>query len=83
MGPGEPQRPAHHDKRGIMSGTTTTTVSFYIEIPGDRHAVLDRRDEIIEALAPLGIRLSLTDDGTEVYLVDAGVPTLGDVHSRR
>ena len=40
--------------------------------------MLDRRDEIVEHLKALGIRLSMTDDGTDIYLVDEGVPTIGD-----
>lgn len=57
----------------------STTVNLHIEIPGDREAVLDRRDKIIDALEPLGIRTSLIDDGTEVYLADRGVRTIGDI----
>lgn len=53
-------------------------LNVYIDIPADRYAVLDRRDQIIEALEPLGIRLSMTDAGTYVYLVDAGIPTIGN-----
>jgi hypothetical protein len=53
-------------------------LTVYIDIPGDRYAVLDRRDEIVKALEPLGIRLSMTDDGTYVYLVDVGIPTISD-----
>jgi len=56
-----------------------TRVNFFIDIPGTREEVLDRRDEIVDALEPLGLRLSMTDCGTDVYLVDRGVPTVGDV----
>jgi hypothetical protein len=55
-----------------------TRLSFYIDVPGDREAALDRRDEITAALAALGIRISLTDDRTDVYMADRAIPTLGD-----
>lgn len=34
----------------------------------DRDALLDLRDDIIKTLAPLGISLEMTMDGTEVYM---------------
>lgn len=59
------------------------TVSFHVRMERDRMAALEKRDEIIEALKPLGIRVSLTDDGTEIYLADEGVETLGEHIARR
>lgn len=57
---------------------STTRLYLYIDVTGDRFAVLDWRNEIIEKLGELGIRLSMTDDRTHVYLVDPEIPTLGD-----
>lgn len=53
-------------------------ITLHVETLGNREAVLDRRDEIIDALRPLGIRVSLINNGTEVYLADAGVPILNE-----
>lgn len=53
-------------------------LSFHLDVPGGRLAALDLRDEIVEALKPLGIRVSLIDCGTEVYLAAPGAATLGD-----
>lgn len=43
-----------------------TRVNFYMDVQGDREAALDLRDDVIEHLKELGIRLSLLDAGTEV-----------------
>jgi hypothetical protein len=68
-----------------MTAGTTITVRFHVVMPADsaalqasHHAALDRRDEITEALAPLGLRVSLIDCGLDVYLADEGMPTLGE-----
>ena len=57
-------------------------LNFYVHTPhiqGNRYALIDRRDEIVDKLKELGLRVSMTDDGTDIYMVDEGVPTLGDV----
>lgn len=61
----------------------STRINLYIDVPGDdRGAVLERRDELVRHLSGLGVRLSMTDDGTYVYLVDDGLPTLGEQMTR-
>jgi hypothetical protein len=59
----------------------STTLTLYITTDPElsRYELLDRRDEITAALAPLGIRVSLTDEGTTVHLADAGANTVSDV----
>jgi hypothetical protein len=55
-------------------------LNLMINIPGDRTAVLARRDSILDNLTQeLGIRVSMYQDGLDVYLVDEGIPTLGDL----
>lgn len=54
-----------------------TTLHFIVDNTLARPAALDRRDEIIAHLKLIGLRLSMTDDGTDIYLSD-GVPTIGD-----
>lgn len=56
----------------------TTPVTFTVTMPLNRADALDRRDEIITALALLGIRVSLIDCGTDVRMVDRGLPTIGE-----
>lgn len=54
-------------------------LNFHVAVNRDsRAATLERRDEIIDALEASGLRLSMTDDGTEVYMVDDGVKTFGE-----
>jgi hypothetical protein len=53
-------------------------LTLFIDVAtDDRERLLDRRDEYVAALASVGVRLSMTDSGTDVYLVD-GLPTVGD-----
>lgn len=48
------------------------TLTFEIDVDGDRTAALDRRDEIIDMLKRHGIDLVLTDDGTRIVMYDHG-----------
>ena len=62
-------------------GTTPqppTVLHFHIVTGRGRLDALERRDEIVDLLREsLGMRLSLTAGGTEIYLAD-GTPTVGD-----
>lgn len=52
--------------------STKDALTFVIYTDGDRATVLDRRDEIIERLKPLGIDLMLTDCGIYIVMCDRG-----------
>jgi hypothetical protein len=56
-------------------------LTFTVDEPGTltRSELLDRRDELVDALKAAGLRVSFTVDGTEVYLSDEGAPTVADV----
>jgi hypothetical protein len=56
-------------------------VTFTVAIPGTLAHALDRRDEITALMSAIGVRISLTDGGTDVRLVDHGLPTIGDALS--
>ena len=56
----------------------TTTVTFTVTMPLGRLDALERRDEVIDALKSLGIRVSLIACGTDVRMVDRGLPTIGE-----
>jgi hypothetical protein len=57
----------------------TKRLAFYIDTALSGAEMLDRRDELIAALEAAGLRLSMTDCVTDVYLADAGVLTVGDM----
>jgi hypothetical protein len=52
-----------------MTNSITLTIALDAEL--SRYDVLDRRDEIVDKLAELGIRVSAWV-GADVYLADAG-----------
>lgn len=49
-----------------------TTLTFEIDVDGDRSVALDRRDEIIDVLKRHGIDLVLTDNGMRIVMYDHG-----------
>ena len=62
-----------------LEGANVSELNLRILLRGTREEVIDRRDQIIDALKPLGLRLSLIDCGLDVDLVDEGVPTFSDL----
>jgi hypothetical protein len=75
----ERARRAHDIAQTEQAGPPEATkLTFYLSTALGRLDALDRRQEITEALEPLGIRVSLNDCGTTIYLVDEGVPTLAE-----
>jgi hypothetical protein len=55
-------------------------ITLMINTPGDRSRVIARRDVIVSNLTEeLGLRVSMYDNGLDVYLVDEGIATVGDV----
>ena len=57
----------------------STTLTFYVETALGRLDALERRNEIIDHLRELGLRLSMTDDGTYIHMADVGAKTISDV----
>lgn len=59
---------------------TLTHLVLTVDLPGSlsREEVLDRRDELVDALKAKGLKVSFTVCGTDVFLVDEGVPTVSD-----
>jgi hypothetical protein len=55
-----------------------SVITIIVNTPGDRATILERRDEIIAHLTKIGLRLSMTSDGTDVYMVDGSIPTIGE-----
>lgn len=55
-----------------------SVITIIVNTPGDRATILERRDEIVAHLEKIGLRLSMTDDGTDAYMVDGGIPTIGE-----
>jgi hypothetical protein len=60
-----------------MANTITLTIALDDKL--SRYDVLDRRDEIVDKLSELGVRVSAYVDGTAVYLADAGAATISDL----
>jgi hypothetical protein len=53
-------------------------ITFHLLTSMGREDALDRRDEVIRALEPLGIRVGFASSGLVVTLADEGVPTLAE-----
>lgn len=58
--------------------TDGTTLTFTVATPLPRLEAIERRDEIIGHLELIGVRVSLTDCGTNIRMVDQGIPTIGE-----
>jgi hypothetical protein len=61
--------------------TNTITLTIALDDKLSRYDVLDRRDEIVDKLAELGVRVSAYVNGTDVYLADKGAATISDLLS--
>jgi hypothetical protein len=61
-----------------VNDQASTTLIFQVVTPHGRFAALDRRDDIIEHLRKIGMRLSMLVDGTDIIMADAGAPTVGE-----
>jgi hypothetical protein len=56
---------------GFARAAPAETLELTIAVPGaSREELLDRRDEITAVLEAMGLRVALTDCGTDVRLVD-------------
>jgi hypothetical protein len=55
-----------------------SVITIIVNTPGERATILERRDEIVAHLEKIGLRLSMTDDGFDFYMVDDGIPTIGE-----
>lgn len=55
----------------------TTSLQIIVDTGMDREQAMDLRDDIVDALAPLGVRVSW-QSGPHITMVAGSVPTVGD-----